>query len=75
MIDGSGCGLLLDLNNLMVSALNDGAPEPIARCRDFIEALPIDVVGEIHLAGFAVVAPAATACSPSCPPRARQIGR
>lgn len=48
----TGCGLLLDLNNLMVNALNDGSPAPMARCHAFIDAIPADVVGEIHLAGF-----------------------
>jgi uncharacterized protein (UPF0276 family) len=51
----TGCGLLVDLNNLMVNALNDGAPEPLAHCGAFIEAIPAEVVGELHLAGFADV--------------------
>jgi uncharacterized protein (UPF0276 family) len=44
----TGCGLLLDINNAHVSAVNHG--------RDpwrLIEALPAGAVGEIHLAGFA----------------------
>ena len=49
----SGCGLLLDVNNLMVNALNAGAADPLAACRDFIDALPPGIVGEIHLAGYA----------------------
>jgi hypothetical protein len=48
----SGCGMLLDVNNLMVNALNAGAPDPLAACRRFIDALPRGVVGEIHLAGY-----------------------
>jgi len=48
----SGCGLLLDLNNLMVNALNAGAADPLARCRAFVDALPAGLVGEIHLAGY-----------------------
>lgn len=43
----TGCGLLLDVNNACVSAVNHGRD-----ARRFIEALPLREVGEIHLAGF-----------------------
>lgn len=43
----SGCGLLLDVNNVAVSATNHGF-DPLA----YLEAFPMDRVGEIHLAGF-----------------------
>ena len=43
----SGCGILLDNNNLYVNAVNFGT-----RAETFIEAIPQGVVGEIHLAGF-----------------------
>lgn len=44
----TGCGLLLDVNNVYVSAINHGfSPET------YIAALPADTVGEIHLAGHA----------------------
>jgi uncharacterized protein (UPF0276 family) len=46
----SGCGLLLDVNNVYVSARNHGL-DPLA----FLHALPVDVVGEIHVAGHACV--------------------
>jgi uncharacterized protein (UPF0276 family) len=49
----TGCGLLLDLNNLMVNALNAGSGDALERCRAFVEAIPVDAVGEIHLAGYA----------------------
>ena len=42
----TGCGLLLDVNNLYVSALNHGA-DPWAMLADF----PLAAVGEIHLGG------------------------
>jgi len=42
----SGCGLLLDVNNVYVSSRNLGLD-----ARAFIEGLPLDSVGEIHLAG------------------------
>lgn len=41
-----GCGLLVDVNNVAVSANNLGF-DPAA----YLDALPFDVVGEIHLAG------------------------
>ena len=40
------CGLLLDVNNVFVSATNLGT-DPIS----YIDAFPLDLVGEIHLAG------------------------
>ncbi|MEK8049320.1 DUF692 domain-containing protein [Ideonella sp. DXS22W] len=49
----SGCQLLLDLNNLVVNALNAGA-DPVATACGFVDALDAGSVGEIHLAGHAV---------------------
>ncbi len=43
----TGCGLLLDVNNVMVSAVNHGR-DPFA----YIDGFPLDRVGEIHLAGY-----------------------
>lgn len=43
----TGCGLLLDVNNVYVSCINHGL-----NSRDYIRSLPVDCVGEIHLAGF-----------------------
>lgn len=48
----TGCGMLLDVNNLMVNALNAGAADPVAACTAFIDALPAGIAGEIHLAGY-----------------------
>ena len=52
----TGCGLLLDVNNLMVNALNAHEVDPIQYVCNWIDEL-VDVatpgfVGEIHLAGF-----------------------
>jgi len=50
----TGCGLLLDVNNLVVNALNEGADEAgaaAAACR-WVDAIAADAVGEIHLAGY-----------------------
>lgn len=44
----SGCGLLLDINNVYVSSKNLGFD-----AQAFIDGLPADRVGEIHLAGHA----------------------
>jgi uncharacterized protein len=44
----TGCGLLLDVNNVEVSATNHGF-DPLA----YLEAFPLEHVGEIHLAGYA----------------------
>lgn len=48
VVTRTGCGLLLDVNNVHVACVNRGH-EPLA----FIDALPLHAVGEIHLAGFA----------------------
>ena len=44
----TGCGLLLDINNVFVSATNHGFS-----ARDYLAAFPLHAVGEIHLAGHA----------------------
>jgi uncharacterized protein (UPF0276 family) len=48
----SGCWLLLDVNNLVVNALNTGASDPAAAACAFIDAVEPRHVGEIHLAGY-----------------------
>ncbi|MGA7384523.1 MAG: DUF692 domain-containing protein [Methylocella sp.] len=42
----TGCGLLLDVNNVFVSARNHAT-----NASAYLEAFPLDLVGEIHLAG------------------------
>lgn len=42
----SGCGILLDVNNVYVSARNHGFD-----ARAYLDAIPADVVAQIHLAG------------------------
>ncbi|MGH6946763.1 MAG: MNIO family bufferin maturase [Kiloniellales bacterium] len=44
----SGCGLLLDVNNVFVSATNHGYS-----MRSYLADFPLERVGEIHLAGHA----------------------
>ena len=48
----TGCGMLLDVNNIMVNALNAEAPDALAACCAFVDALPLGIVEEIHLAGY-----------------------
>jgi uncharacterized protein (UPF0276 family) len=45
----TGCGLLLDINNVFVSAANHGFS-----ALDYLAGFPLARVGEIHLAGHAV---------------------
>jgi uncharacterized protein len=45
----TGCGILCDVNNIHVSAWNFGF-DPMA----YLQALPIEAIGEIHLAGHHV---------------------
>ena len=42
----SGCGILLDLNNIYVAAQNHGF-----NCDDFLQGIPQNTVQEFHLAG------------------------
>jgi uncharacterized protein (UPF0276 family) len=49
----AGCGVLLDVNNVAVSAGNLGQA-PAARLQALLDHIPASAVGEIHLAGHAV---------------------
>ena len=42
----TGCGLLLDVNNVFVSATNHGWS-----AEDYLDRFPVGLVGEVHLAG------------------------
>ncbi len=46
LVSRTGCGLLLDVNNVFISATNQKT-DPIS----YIDAFPLHAVGEIHLAG------------------------
>ena len=50
----SGCGALLDVNNIFVSASNRAQPAAIMLA-EFLQQLPPDSVREIHLAGHATI--------------------
>lgn len=47
LAERTGCGLLLDVNNVRVSATNLGY-DPVG----YLDAFPVEHVGEIHLAGY-----------------------
>jgi uncharacterized protein (UPF0276 family) len=47
MAERADCGILLDVNNVYVNAFNHGF-DPIA----YLDAIPVERVGQIHLAGF-----------------------
>ena len=49
MVRRSGCGLLLDVNNIHVSAVNHGFD-----ALDYLDAIPFAEVRQIHLAGHTV---------------------
>jgi uncharacterized protein len=46
LTERTGCGLLLDLNNLFISGFNLGIDTA-----EWLAAVPADAIGEIHLAG------------------------
>lgn len=48
LVRRAGCGLLLDVNNIHVSAHNRGFDAD-----DYLAALPLEATGEIHIAGHA----------------------
>jgi uncharacterized protein (UPF0276 family) len=55
----TGCGLLLDVNNLVVNGLNrarayesEGEGDAVREACDWIDAIDAASVGEIHLAGY-----------------------
>jgi uncharacterized protein (UPF0276 family) len=49
LVQHTGCGLLCDVNNIAVSAGNHGL-DPMA----WLDALPVDAVQEIHVAGHSL---------------------
>ncbi|WP_395056209.1 DUF692 domain-containing protein [Polaromonas sp.] len=56
----TGCQLLVDVNNIYVNALNARMPgeqagDPVGICQAWLDQIPPDVVGEIHLAGHCVM--------------------
>lgn len=59
----TGCQLLVDVNNIYVNALNaqtrfGETADAVQSCRDWLDAIPAEVVGEMHLAGHCHVSDA-----------------
>ena len=64
LVQRTGCGLLVDVNNIYVNALNaciasDGCAQthddPVQVCKNWLDQMTPDAVGEIHLAGHCVM--------------------
>ncbi len=53
-VERSNSKLLVDLNNLLVNERNAGSAEPLAQAMQWLEAIPRNLVGEIHLAGYSL---------------------
>ncbi len=51
IVQRTGCGLLLDVNNVHVAATNQNFDS-----RSYLQAFPLEAVGEIHLAGHTIEA-------------------
>lgn len=49
LVHRTGCGLLVDINNIHISAHNLGYDAEL-----YLEKLPVEAIGEIHLAGHEV---------------------
>lgn len=51
----TGCGLLVDVNNIYVNALNaclaGSTADPVQSCMDWLSRLPTHAVAELHVAG------------------------
>ena len=51
----TGCGLLIDVNNIYVNALNQRLAgrqaDPLQVCKDWLDNIPAHFVGELHVAG------------------------
>ncbi len=52
IIARTGCGLLLDINNLTVNALNNGVEDTQGYIKKWLADIPATAIGEIHLAGY-----------------------
>jgi uncharacterized protein (UPF0276 family) len=50
VVQRTGCGVLLDINNIYVTARNCGA-DPESQLREYLQRLPGSSIGELHLAG------------------------
>ena len=51
LVEKTQCGLLIDLNNILVNAQNFGTDTPLSEAKRWLQQLPAHVIGEFHLAG------------------------
>lgn len=55
LVSRTGCGLLVDVNNIYVNALNaqlaGSTADPIAACMAWLDRINANAAGELHLAG------------------------
>ncbi|AYQ30420.1 MULTISPECIES: DUF692 domain-containing protein [unclassified Polaromonas] len=55
LVRRTGCGLLVDVNNIYVNALNEriagSDADPVKSCLRWLDQIPPGCVGELHLAG------------------------
>ncbi len=55
LVKRTGCGLLVDVNNIYVNALNErlagSAADPLVSCLHWLDEIPVGAVGELHVAG------------------------
>ncbi|SEF87622.1 DUF692 domain-containing protein [Marinobacterium lutimaris] len=55
VVNETGCGLLVDLNNIVVNARNSGTNDVLGYARAWLDKIPAEHVGELHLAGYSDV--------------------
>lgn len=53
----TGCGLLVDLNNILVSAHNTNSQDHLAYAKNWLGCIPKHLVKEIHIAGHSQAQP------------------
>ena len=57
LVQRTGCGLLVDVNNIYVNALNEriggSSADPVTACLQWLDQIPAAAVGELHVAGHA----------------------
>ncbi len=52
LVERTGCGLLVDLNNLLVNERNRQSRTALENAKRYLRDLPADAVKEVHLAGY-----------------------
>ncbi|MFC3150740.1 DUF692 family multinuclear iron-containing protein [Litoribrevibacter euphylliae] len=55
VVERSQCGLLVDLNNILVNAHNFQEGSALEFAKQWLNKLPLAAIGEIHLAGYSPV--------------------